>query len=139
MRTSRLITPFVSLRLFTLALLLLFVSPAMGAKWTETPIETVASIAGEWRGSGITSEGFDFTIYYVFKEDGSYEADWLWGTGTGTAPRPPGKVRLNGGKLQWKGTEGLVWTVTLYKGKKGRRMLKGHREDGMTWQLKQKK
>ncbi len=47
-----------------------------------------------------------------------------------------GTVRLNGGKLEWKISNALPWTAALYEDKKGKRLLKSHREDGGTWQLK---
>ncbi len=55
----------------------------MGAKWTEKPIESLASIAGEWRGNGTAAEGHGphpssgadsgHALRDVFKEDGSYD------------------------------------------------------------------
>ena len=119
----------------------------MGAKWAEKPIESLASIAGEWRGNGTGgTDGHgpphhtDHAIKYVFKEDGSYDYWWAGSAGfSDRGQRPAGTVRLNGGRLEWKDLEGTPWTATLYEGKKGKRRLKGRGEDGGTWQIKPKK
>ncbi len=133
-----------------LALPLLIVGAllCMGAKWAEKPIESLASIAGEWRGLGTGgSDGHGPThpgmgadtghaIRYVFKQDGSYNYSWAGQIRSDRGQRPPGTVRLHAGKLEWKGLESTLWTATLYEDKKGKRLLKSHREDGGTWQLK---
>ncbi len=117
----------------------------MGAKWAEKPIESLASVAGEWRGNGDAVEGYGSPrrgrgivgiISYVFKEDGSYTYSWAEPVKSDRGQRPSGTVRLHAGKLEWKIPNGLPWTATLYENKKGKRMLKGHREDGGTWRLK---
>ena len=117
----------------------------MGAKWAEKPIESLASVAGEWRGNGDAVEGYGSPrrgrgivgiISYVFKEDGSYTYSWAEPVKSDRGQRPAGTVRLHGGKLEWKIPNGLPWIATLYEDKKGRRRLKGHREDGGTWTLK---
>ncbi len=119
----------------------------MGAKWAEKPIESLASIAGEWRGNGAggtmydlcSVDGFHHTTSYVFKEDGSYDYSWQGQNASDRGQRPAGTVRLNGGKLEWKRLDGTPWTAALYEGKQGKRMLKGRGDDGGTWQLKPKK
>ncbi len=117
----------------------------MGAKWAEKPIESLTSIAGEWRGNGDAVEGYGSPgrgrgivgiISYVFKEDGSYTYSWAEPVKSDRGQRPAGTVRLHAGKLEWKIPNGLPWTATLYEDKKGKRRLKGHREDGGTWTLK---
>jgi hypothetical protein len=117
----------------------------MGAKWAEKPIESLANVAGEWRGNGDAVEGYGDPgrgrgkvgiIRYVFKEDGSYAYSWAEQVKSDRGQRPAGTVRLHGGKLEWKIPNGLPWTATLYEDKKGRRRLKGRREDGGTWTLK---
>ena len=113
---------------------------SMGAKWAEKPIESLASVAGEWRGSGTSAGGKDYSTTFIFKEDGSFDYGWIKGKKKSErGERPPGTVRLNGGKLEWKSPNGLLRTVTLYEDKKGKRMLRGRREDGNSWQLKEKK
>ncbi len=49
-------------------------------------------------------------------------------------------MRIIDGKLRWEsGSTGLDHTTILYEGKKAKRMLKAHREDGLTWKVKEKK
>jgi hypothetical protein len=134
-------------RKLALPLLLVGALLCLGAKWAEKPIESLASIAGEWRGDGtggtmyaVCSAGAFHATSYVFKEDGSYDYWWKGGGGfSARGQRPAGTVRLNGGKLEWKDLEGTLWTAALHEGKKGKRMLKGRGEDGGTWQIKPKK
>ena len=119
-----------------LTLLLAGALLTMGAKWAEKPIETLASIAGEWRGGG-TFGGRSFSLTYVFKEDGSFDYDITSGTRKGH--RPPGTVSLNGGKMEYENERGMPYVITLYEGKKGKRKLQGLRVDGLKWTLKPKK
>ncbi len=129
-------------RKLALPLLLVGALLSMGAKWAEKPIESLASIAGEWRGNGTggtmygSCDAGSHATSYVFKEDGSYDYSWSKGGSSDRGQHPAGTVRLNGGKLEWKGLEGTLWTATLYEGKKGKHRLKGRAEDGGTWQLK---
>jgi hypothetical protein len=44
-------------RKLALPLLLVGALLCMGAKWAEKPIESLASVAGEWRGKGDAVEG----------------------------------------------------------------------------------
>ena len=120
----------------TLTLLLAGALLTMGAKWAEKPIETLASIAGEWRGGG-TFGGRSFSLTYVFKEDGSIDYDITSGTRKGHYP--PGTLRLNGGKMEYENARGQPYTITLYEGKKGKRKLEGLRVDGLKWTLKPRK
>lgn len=120
-----------------LTLLLAGALLTMGAKWAEKPIETLASIAGEWRGGGITAAGRDFSITYVFKEDGSFDYDITSATRKGH--RPPGTLSLSGGKVEYENERGMPYTITLYEGKKGKRKLEGLRVDGLKWTLKPRK
>ncbi len=46
---------------------------------------------------------------------------------------------LNGSHFEHKNPEGRLWTITLHKDKKGRRLLKGRRQDGNKWELKEQK
>ncbi len=111
----------------------------MGAKWADKPIDSLATIAGKWSGSGTAASGYGYTISYVFKEDGSIDFSWTGSRGGDKGERPPGTARVNGGKLEWKDLEGTPWTATLYECKKGKRRLKGRGEDGGSWQIKPKK
>ncbi len=53
---------------------------------------------------------------------------------------PQGTLRVNGGRLEFNGVyEGRLWIVPLHKDKKGRRLLKGRRQNGNKWELKEKK
>ena len=127
-------------RKFALPILLVGALLCMGAKWTEIPIVTLADVAGKWSGNGTTAKGDSYSIDYVFKKDGAYDYGWRATIGGESGKRPPGTLRVNGGKMQWKGSQGgLLWTTTLYETKKGKRKLKGRREDGNRWQLKPKK
>ena len=71
----------------------------------------------------------------TFKEDGSYEFS-VWGIRGGgrDGQTRPGTVRVNNGRLQWQSRNGLS-TATLYENKKGKRKLKGQREDGSNWEV----
>ncbi len=111
----------------------------MGAKWADKPIDSLATIAGKWSGSGTSASGYGYTISYVFKEDGSIDFSVIGSRFSDKGERPPGTLRVNGGKLEWTNRKGLLWTATLYEGKKGKRMLKGSREDGSSWKVKEKK
>jgi hypothetical protein len=113
----------------------------MGAKWAEKPIESLASVAGEWNGSGANKRGKTFTIKLIFKEDGSLDYSVIMPPkGTKNEQREPGTVRVNGGKLKYENRKGNhLWTVTLYEDKKGKRMLKAKRDDGNNWKVKEKK
>ncbi len=109
---------------------------SMGAKWAEKPIESLASVAGEWRGSGTSAKGKDYSTTFIFKEDGSFDYSWSSNTRSDRGQRPPGTLRVNGGRLEFNGRyEGRLWTITLHKDKKGQRILKGHRKDGDRWKL----
>ncbi len=126
-------------RTFTLTLVLASVLFTTGAKWAEKPIESVASIAGEWRGTGAAANGQFYFTTFVFKKDGSFDYNQVFiGGNDKSGQRPPGTVRQAGGKLVYKGPEGLPWTIALYENKKGKRLLRGHREDGGHWKVKQK-
>ena len=89
--------------------------------------------------NGCSAKGDSYSIDYVFKKDGAYDYGWRATIGGESGKRPPGTLRVNGGKMQWKSSQGFLWTTTLYEDKKGKRKLKGRREDGNRWQLKEKK
>jgi hypothetical protein len=108
----------------------------MGAKWVEKPIESLESISGKWKGGGITATGYRFEVEYVFKADGAYDA-WTGGQRhSGKSQRPPGTVRLIGGKLEYKNSKGASRTGVLYEDAKGRRELKFQGEDGGKWDVR---
>ncbi len=111
----------------------------MGAKWADKPIESLASIAGKWSGNGSKPGGKEYSITFTFKEDGSFDFSTLSKRGGKNGQRPPGTVRVNNGKLEWESRNGLLRTATLYENKKGKRKLKGRREDGNNWEVKEKK
>ncbi len=145
-RTTELLDDPVKKTTISLTLVLATALFTMGAKWAEKPIESLASIAGEWRGDGtggtmyaVCSAGAFHATSYVFKEDGSYDYSWQGQNASDRGQRAAGTVRLSGGKLEWKSLEGTLWTAALYEGRKGKRMLKGRGEDGGTWQIKPKK
>ncbi len=110
----------------------------MGANWAEKPIESLASVAGEWHGNGTTAKGGDYFIEYIFKQDGSFESSRFKGKNKkGKAKhrdKRPESVQVNGEKLEWMSKKGR-WIVTLYEDEKGNRMLKGLRKDGNMWEL----
>ncbi len=101
--------------------------------------ELLRSIAGEWRGDGISTSGTAYSITYIFKEDGSFDISWRWGTNEDRGQYPPGTLRVIGSHFEHKNPDGRLWTITLHKDKKGRRRLKGRRQDGNKWELKEQK
>jgi hypothetical protein len=122
-------------------LMLVFTAVAFttAAKWAEKPVENLDTIVGKWKGSGITGSGSSFEVEYFFRKDGSFD-DRVWGpTWSKKFQRPPGTLRVNAGKLKYKGVKGPLRTGTLYEDKKGRRMLKFHGDDGMKLSVRAKK
>ncbi len=69
----------------------------------------------------------------------SAQDDWRWGTNAGRRQDPPGTLRVIGSHFEYKTPGDHLWTITLHKDKKGRRLLKGRRQDGRKWELKEKK
>ena len=127
-------------RNLTLTLLITGALLSLGARWAETPIAGVASIAGEWRGTGATASGQFYFTTLVFREDGSLDYSQVFkGKNEQSGQRPPGTVRQAGGTLAYQDAEGLPWTITLYENKKGKRLLRGRRKDGSHWKAKQKR
>lgn len=124
----------------TLTLIIIGALLTLGAKWAEKPIESVASIAGEWRGTGAAAGGQFYFITLVFKGDGSLDYSQVFkGRDEKSSQRPPGTVGQAGEKLAYKDSEGRLWTITLYEDKKGKRLLKGVGKDGSHWKAKQKR
>jgi hypothetical protein len=101
--------------------------------------ELLRGIAGKWRGRGTSARGTSYLITYIFREDGSFNVSWSWGTNANRRQDPPGTLRVNGSHFEYKNPDDLLWTITPHKDKKGRRILKGRREDGSQWQLKRKR
>ncbi len=101
--------------------------------------ELLRSIAGKWRGDGISARGTAYSITYIFREDGSFNISWRWGTNADRGQYPPGTLRVIGSHFEHKNPDGRLWTITLHKDKKGRRRLKGRRQDGNKWELKEQK
>ncbi len=116
-----------------LALVLMSPFLALGGTGSETPIENLASISGEWSGSGKDRAGNSFSITYYFQEDGSFKCKVDLGfkkkTCTGTS-------RLNNGKLEWENDRSIPYIVTLFTSGDGKRSLTGVRADGVTWTVK---
>ena len=107
----------------------------MGAKWAEKPIDSLATIAGTWSGTGNHSRGAEYTVKYWFKQDGSFKFSWMMPKTTKDGKKGPGAHWIEVGKLRWKSGKG-PWTFTLYESKEGKRKLRGERPDGNTQQLK---
>lgn len=121
---------------YILAVLVVSAAFTMGARWADTPIESLATIVGLWSGNGKTAEGYDYYISYVFKEDGSIDYSQVVVFGGHKGQLRADAVRVKGGKLVFEDYAGLLWTFTLQENKKGRRKLKGLREDGNRQLLK---
>ncbi len=115
---------------FVLALLLASTPFMIGAKWTQIPIEDFESIAGTWQGSGVSASGGDFSLKIAFQKDGSYS--FIGGVKSGTD-----RMRIDNGVIKMKSVlTGDLVIVTLHENKKGKRILKGRRADGLTWRVK---
>lgn len=101
--------------------------------------ELLRSIAGKWSGDAISTRGTAYSITYIFKEDGSFNISWRWGTNSNRGQYPPGTLRVIGSHFEHKNPDGRLWTITLHEDQKGRRILKGRRQDGNKWELKEQK
>ena len=110
-----------------------------GAKWAEKPVENLDTIAGEWEGKGMTDQGLDFHVAYIFRADGSYGSSVIVGRWSFQSDMPAGTLQTKEGKLQYRNDKGLVRTGVLYEDKKGRRVLKFHLENGASWKVREKK
>ena len=121
-----------------LALVLMSPFLALAGTGSETPIENLASIAGEWSGSGKDRAGNSFSITYYFQEDGSFKCKVDLGFKKKTCDRRPGTLRLNNGKLEWENERSIPYVVTLFTSEEGKRSLTGVRADGVTWTVKAK-
>ncbi|MDX1488954.1 MAG: hypothetical protein R3268_12175 [Acidiferrobacterales bacterium] len=106
----------------------------MGAKWEETYINRLPSIAGTWSGTGKDPSGVRYTITYWFKEDGSFKYRKTQKKTKQDSEQGSGALRRESGKLYYKSSEGL-WTFTLYEGKKDALMLRVERPNGNTQDL----
>ncbi len=85
--------------------------------------ELLRSIAGKWRGRGTSARGTSYLITYIFREDGSFNVSWSWGTNANRRQDPPGTLRVNGSHFEYKNPDDLLWTITPHKDNKGRRIL----------------
>ncbi len=103
------------------ALLLAGAVLTMGAKWTETPIEDVKSVAGTWKGT-YAKDGNKYPVTLTITENGSYEGEDWKGPLKGT-------LRLKEGKIQYQAGERHHFTLTLHERKK-KRILEGADERG---------
>jgi hypothetical protein len=106
----------------------------MGAKWEETYINRLPSIAGTWSGTGKDPSGARYTITYSFKEDGSFKFSKTLKKDAQHGEQGSGVVQLEHGKLYYRSREGR-WTFTLYEGKKEQLMLRVGRPNGNTQDL----
>ena len=109
-----------------LALLLVGAVLTMGAKWAETPITDFSDVAGTWTGLKKWSN-WSYPVTITIKQDGSYEEDTRRGSS--------GTMRIVAGKIQYESAYGFTTTVTLYE-RKGKRVLRAKRGDGVTWKVK---
>jgi hypothetical protein len=136
MNTPRKITSTLLSSKIVVLLILPLALFVMGAKWAEKPVENLDTIVGKWKGSGITGSGYSFEVEYVFRKDGSFDA---WAGGRGWSNKfepPPGALRINGGKLEYRNEKGALRTGVLYEDAKGRRNLKFQGEDGGKWDVR---
>ena len=143
MNRSQTMTNTSPYKTLVVSLILPFVLLLTGAKWAETPVENLGTIAGEWEGKGMTGTGLSFEVGYVFRKDGSYDSrvrggsllsDW-----STQSDMPPGTLQLKGGKLEYQNKKGLVRTGVLYEDAKGRRVLMFQTESGTYWRVREKK
>lgn len=118
----------------SLTLVLLTALFTMGAKWEETYVHHLASIAGTWSGTGKDPSGARYTITYWVKEDGSFKFSKTQKKNVQDSEQGSGALRLEHGKFYYKSSEGR-WTFTLYEGKKEELMLRVERPNGNTQDL----
>ena len=116
-------------------LVILFMIPflATGEPRTEQPIESLASISGEWSGDGKDRAGGSFSITYFFHEDGAFECLVDLGLKKKKCKMPPGTMTLKNGILEWETERGIPYSVTLSTSDNGKRSLTGVRADGVKW------
>jgi hypothetical protein len=112
------------------------VAPVAKAAPAEKAQESLQSIAGKWSGDGLAASGVPFFFQYALNQNGSLRASWSSQWNVYSAEYPPGTLRVNGERFEYKDKDGLLWIITLDKDKKGRHILRGRREDGSQWQLK---
>ncbi len=108
-------------RKLTLTLLLAGALFTMGAKWAETPIEDVKSVAGTWKGTYV-EDGKKFPVRLIIEEDGSYQGEDPHGVIKGT-------LKIKGGKILYQSADQRTFTLTLLARKK-KRLLQGNGDQG---------
>jgi hypothetical protein len=106
----------------------------MGAKWEETYINRLPSIAGTWSGTGKDPSGARYTITYSFKEDGSFKFSKTLKKDAQHGEQGSGVLQLEHGKLYYRSSEGR-WTFTLYEDKREQLRLRVERPNGNTQDL----
>ena len=94
----------------------------LGAKLVETPITDFSDVAGTWTGLKKWAK-WSSPVTITITQDGSYEED-------DTVRGSSGTMRIVDGKIRYKS-----FTVTLHE-RKGKRVLKAKRGDGVTWKAK---
>ena len=110
----------------------------MGAKWEETYVHRLASIAGTWSGSGKDPSGARYTITYWVNQDGSFKFRKTQKRNVQDSEQGSGALRLERGKFYYTSSEGR-WTFTLHEGKKEQLMLRVQRPNGDAQDLIQAK
>jgi hypothetical protein len=127
------VNKFCSRSVSAVVLILLIASAplTMGAKWTGKPVQSLESITGKWKGSGIGGRGWRFDLEIVISQDGSMDT-WYRGQNYSDKNQyPAGTLRINAGKLEYKNTRGAARTGVLQEDEKGRQVLKFHGDDGV--------
>ena len=106
----------------------------MGAKWEETYVHRLSSIAGTWSATAKDPSGARYTITYWVKEDGSFKFSKTQKKSAQDDEQGSGTLRLERGKFYYNSSGGR-WTFTLYEGKKEQAMLRVERPNGSTQDL----
>ena len=109
-----------------LALLVGFVVAATTASAQEQ-LADLKPLVGKWRGY-VTSPLGSAPVDLIVQEDGSYSTI-LYVQPSRTIT---GTLEVADGKAKFKNSEGNAGTFTLYVDGKGKRVLKGTRNDGIT-------
>jgi hypothetical protein len=137
MNRSQIITNTLLHRTLLILLILPFTFLIIGAKWVEKPVENLDAIVGKWKGSGLTTSGSTFDVWYVFRKDGSFDSVANGGSWSRKFEPPPGALHVTkGGKLEYRNQRGTLRTGVLYEDRKGRRKITFEGETGAKWDVK---
>lgn len=97
-------------------------------------VDNLDSVAGTWEGIGVGANGGAFPLTLVINEDGTYEASTPEVILKGT-----GKVWVKDGKIRFLTDPSAIGgTMTLHEGK-GKRVLTGFADNGLTFKVNQGK